>query len=119
MEGAAGSRIAEVVLVAGVTCSIDAFPTLGLRDANGAALVGGVASGQGRIDLSPDTSYTSNVRLGNWCAPDPAFPLVLEIRLGAEELAVTGSSFPEEGDLPPCNGDGGPILEGTGWAERT
>ena len=115
VEGAAGSRLTEVVLVAGVTCSVDLFPTLGLRDANGAALVGGVAGGAGRLDLSPEVSYTSSVRVANWCVTDPAFPVVLGIRLGAEELAVTGSSFPEEGDLPPCNGEGGPILEAGAW----
>lgn len=115
VEGAAGSRITEVVLVSAIACSIDSFPTLGLRDGSGAAIVGGVAGGPGTIDLSPDAAYTSNVRIGNWCAPEPAFPLALEIRLGAETLAVTGSSFPLEGDLPPCNGDGGPLLEGEAW----
>lgn len=115
VEGAAGSRITEVVVVSAVTCSIDAFATLGLRDATGAAIVGGVAGGSGRIDLSPETTYTSNIRLGNWCAPEPAFPLTLEIRLGAEELAVSGSSFSEGGDLPPCNGEGGPLLEAGAW----
>ena len=115
VEGAAGSRLTEMVLVAGVACSIDLFPTLGLRDANGAAIVGGVAGGAGRLDLSPEVSYTSSARVANWCVAEPPFPIELEVRLGAEELAVTGSSFPEEGDLPPCNGDGGPILEAGAW----
>ena len=43
------------------------------------------------------------------------FPVSLEIVLGTDELAVTGTSFPDDGDLPPCNGEGGPILEATGW----
>jgi hypothetical protein len=30
-------------------------------------------------------------------------------------MTVTGSSFDDEGDLPPCNGDGGPILEAEAW----
>ncbi len=115
MEGAAGSRITEVVLVSAVACSIDAFPALGLRDATDAALVGAPSSGPGRIDLVAGTAYTSNVRLANWCAAQPAFPLTLEIVLSGAELAVTGTSFPDEGDLPPCNGSGGPILEGTAW----
>lgn len=114
-EGAAGSRLTKVVLVAAVRCSIDAFPALGLRDANGAILVGAPASGAGRIDLSPDASYESNVRLGNWCADEPRFPLTLEIIVGGLDLTVTGGSFPEAGDLPPCSGDGGPVLEATGW----
>ncbi len=115
IEGAAGSRLTEVVLVAAVACSIDAFPTLGLRDANGDAVVGGVAGGTGRIDLSPDLAYASNIRVANWCLPDPSFPFSLEIRMGAEEVEVTGGSFPDEGNPPPCNGDGGPILEGGAW----
>jgi hypothetical protein len=116
VEGAAGSRLTTVVLVAQVACSIDAFPAFGLRDANGGALVGGTAGGPGTIDLDPNASYQSDVRLGNWCAPDPAFPLELRLKVGADEVAVTGSSFPEQGDMPPCNGDGGPILEAGAWA---
>lgn len=116
VEGAAGSQLTEVVLVAAVACSVDAFPTLGLRDASGAGVVGGVAGGAGRIDLAPNAAYASVVRIANWCAPEPAFPVTLEIRLGTEEVPVTGGSFPEEGSLPPCNGAGAPILEGGAWA---
>ncbi len=115
VEGAAGSRLTEVVLVAAVTCSIDLFPTLGLRDADGTAVVGGVAGGAGSLDLSPDASYTSNVRVANWCVNEPDFPVSLQIRVGGEELTVTGSSFPEDGDPPPCSGEGPPILEGGPW----
>jgi hypothetical protein len=115
VEGAAGSRLTEMVLVSAVACSVDAFPVLGLRDADGDALVGG-AAGSGRIDLVAGTSYTSAVRLSNWCLPEPSFPLALQLRLGADELPVTGGSFPgEDIGLPPCNGDGPPILEGTAW----
>ena len=116
VEGAAGSRLTEVILVSAIACSVDAFPALGLRDASGDALVGAASSGPGRIELGPGAAYSSNVRLANWCAPEPAFPLQLEIIIGGDELAVTGTSFPEEGDLPPCNGTGGPILEATAWA---
>ena len=116
VEGAAGSVFTEVVLVSAVTCSVDAFPVLGLRDASGGALVGGTATGGGRLDLVAGTSYTSSVRLANWCLPEPAFPLALAIRLGQEELPVTGTSFPsEDSGMPPCNGEGGPILEGGAW----
>jgi hypothetical protein len=119
VEGAAGSRITSVVLVAKVACAIDAFPAFGLRDANGAVLVGAAAGGPGRIDLDPDITYESSVRMANWCGSDPKFPLTLELEIGGEELAVTGSSFPEEGDMPPCNGGGGPVLEAGAWAVST
>lgn len=117
VEGAAGSQLTEVVLVTSVRCSIEATPTLGLRDASGAAIVGGVATGAGRLDLSPELAYASNVRFANWCNPEPDFPLELTIRLGAEELAVGGGSFPdEESGMPPCNGESvPPTLEGGAW----
>jgi hypothetical protein len=115
VEGAAGSRITTVVLVSEIACSIDTFPALGLRDAKGAVLVGAAAGGPGRIELDPDVSYESTVRFGNWCGKEPAFPITIQLEIGAEELAVTGSSFPEEGDMPPCNGGGGPVLEAGAW----
>jgi hypothetical protein len=118
VEGAAGSRLTEVVLVTSVACSIEATPTLGLRDASGTAIVGGVATGAGRLDLSPELAYASNVRFANWCNPEPEFPLELTIRLGVEELPVGGGSFPdEESGMPPCNGETvAPTLEGGAWA---
>ena len=116
VEGAAGSRLTTVVLTAAIACSVDAFPALGLRDAQGTILVGAAAAGPGRIDLVAGDAYESNVRLANWCSGPPAFPLTLEIVMAGEELAVTGSSFPEVGDLPPCSGETqGPILDATGW----
>jgi hypothetical protein len=115
VEGAAGSELTEVVLVSNSACSVDAFPALGLRDSAGGALVGGASAGPGRIDLVAGAAYTSAVRLANWCAPEPSFPLALEIVLGGGAVVVTGDSFPEDGRLPPCSGAGGPILEGTAW----
>lgn len=88
---------------------------MGLRDANGAELVGSTAGGAGRIDLDPNASYSSEVRFANWCDPDPASPVALVLRIGADEVGVTGSSFPEVGDMPPCNGAGGPRLEAGAW----
>ena len=114
-DAGAGSRFTEVVLVSNTTCSIDAFPALGLRDRNGAPLVSAPSAGSGSIDLVSGIAYTSNIRLANWCSPDPAFPLELELITAAGEIAITGGSFPDEGDLPPCNGTGGPTLEGTAW----
>lgn len=118
VEGAAGSRLTEVIIVSAVTCSIDAYPTLGIRDADGTALLGGPAIGPGGIDLVPGVAHVSQVRLSNWCAPEPAFPLELEVIIDGAELPVTGGSFPDDGDLPPCNGDGGPILEGSAWLQQ-
>jgi|GEM_PF-3218015 len=115
VEGAAGSRLTTVVLVAATACSVDLYPAMGIRDANGSDLVGSTTTGSGRIDLNPDASYSSAIRFANWCNPEPAFPLSLVIRIGADEVGVTGSSFPDQGDLPPCNGGGGPVLEAGPW----
>jgi hypothetical protein len=115
VEGGAGSRFTNVVLVTASMCSIDAFPAMGLRDAHGAELVGSASGGPGRIDLDPNVSYTSAIRFDNWCNPEPAYPVALVIRLGAAEVAVSGSSFPDEGDMPPCNGPGGPTLQAGAW----
>jgi Domain of unknown function (DUF4232) len=115
VEGAAGSRLTTVVLVAQSTCSVDLYPAMGLRDANGSELVGSTSGGAGKLDLDPEISYSSAVRLANWCNPEPAFPVALVVRLGAAEVPVTGSSFPDQGDMPPCNGSGGPVLESGPW----
>ena len=116
VEGGAGSRFTTVVLVSSVACSVDLWPAFGLKDGSGAMLVNGVAGGPGRIDLDPNLSYQSNVRLANWCANDPAFPLHFELLVGGEEEEVTGGSFPEEGDLPPCNGEAaGRVFEAQPW----
>jgi hypothetical protein len=116
VEGAAGSRFTTVVLSAAVACSVDLFPAFALRDANDTPLVGAAAAGPGRLDLDPDATYESNVRLGNWCADDPAFPLQFVLRVGGAEVEVTGGPFPEAGDLPPCNGETqGPMLEASSW----
>ena len=116
VEGAAGSRFTTVVLSPAFACSIDLFPAFGLRDANGAVLVGGAAGGSGRLDLDTDLTYETNVRLANWCADDPDFPLVFELILSGATEEVTGGSFPEEGDVPPCNGETvGRILEAGAW----
>jgi hypothetical protein len=117
VEGAAGSSFTTVVLSPGIRCSVDLFPAFGLRDANGDVLVGGTAGGPGRIDLDPALTYETTVRLANWCADDPVFPLGFELLLGGASETVTGAtSFPEDGDVPPCNGDTvGRILEAGSW----
>ena len=118
VEGAAGSQFTEVVLVSAIACSVDRYPSLGLRDADGAALVGGTPGGIGRLDLVAGAAYVSVVRLANWCRDqEPAFPLALEIRVGAEAVVVTGDPFPAEGETPPCSGEGLPTtLEGGPWS---
>jgi hypothetical protein len=115
VEGAAGSRLTTVVLVAASTCSVDLFPAMGIRGGDGTQLVGSTSTGSGRIDLHPDVSYSSAVRFANWCGLEPESSLSLVIRVGPDEVPVTGGSYPEPGDMPPCNGGGGPVLEAGQW----
>jgi len=115
VEGAAGSRLTTVVLVAASSCSVDLFPAMGIRDGGGTELVASTSAGPGRVDLDPDVSYSSEIRFANWCNPEPKYPLSLVVRVGAEQVEITGASFPEAGDMPPCNGGGGPVLEAGQW----
>ena len=120
VDGAAGSVFTEVVLEAAVTCSIDAVPGLRLRDASGAVIATEPASVlPGRVDLVGGVAYTGSVKLDNWCAPEPNFPVRLLILIDGSELFVTGSSFPDEGDVPECLADRGISLEGTAWMPST
>jgi hypothetical protein len=115
VEGAAGSRLTSVVLVAAITCSVEASPAFVIRDAAGAPVVAGIAGGPGRIDLDPDNAYETEVRTANWCTGPWRFPFRLELVVNDRPIVVTGLPFPEEADVPPCNGSGGPILEATSW----
>lgn len=115
-EADGDERIAEVVLVAAGTCSIDAWPTLRLEDADGKVLVAASAAGTGGIDLVGGVAYTSQVRLSNWCLGEPAWPVSIAVVEGTHTLQVTGDSFPDEGDLPACvHEDADPMLTGTAW----
>jgi hypothetical protein len=109
-------RVTEVILVAAGTCSIDAFPALLLQDADSNVVVAAGPAGQGGIDLVGGVAYSSEVRISNWCAEEPAYPVSIGISHGLGTLLVTGDSFPDEGDLPPCaNDDADPVLSATAW----
>jgi hypothetical protein len=109
-------RTTEVVLVAADTCSVDAYPTLQLVDSDGAVLVSAAPLGVGGLDLVGGVAYTSEVRLGNWCLPDPTYPVTIAIVLAGRGVAVTGDSFPDDMTIPPCVHEGDdPVLSGTAW----
>jgi hypothetical protein len=115
VEGTAGSRETEVVLVSAVRCALPAWPAVQLRDGLGVALVAGPSGGTGETVVQPGGSYVSAVQLSNWCGSEPAYPLTLDLLLEGETVAVSGGPFPEEGDLPPCAGGQLPILSATAW----
>jgi hypothetical protein len=115
VEGTAGSRETEVVLVTAVRCALPAWPDVQLRDGLGVALVAGSSGGSGETVVQPGGSYVSAVQLSNWCGAEPAYPLTLDLLLDGESVAVSGGPFADEGDLPPCAGGDLPILSGTAW----
>jgi hypothetical protein len=114
VEGAAGSIITEVVLEADADCTVETSPSLGLQDKTGAALITATPAGPGSIQLTAGDAYTSQIRIANWCEPEPAFPLALVLWIDDEKLIVTGGSFPD-GGMPGCLGTGGARLESTPW----
>jgi hypothetical protein len=116
VEGTAGSRDTEVVLVTAARCVLPAWPTFGLRDAAGRGLVAGAPGGSGEAVIAPGGSYASEVQFSNWCGAEQTDPLTLVLQVGGESIAVTGGPFPEEGDMPPCTATGLPMLSGTAWA---
>lgn len=114
VDGAAGSIITEVVLVADTACTIETSPSLGLQDKSGTALITATPAGPGSIELVSGDSYTTQIRIANWCSPEPAFPLALILWIDSEKLVVGGGSFPD-GGMPGCLGTGGVRLESTPW----
>ena len=114
VDGAAGSIITEIVLVSDSHCSVDTSPSLGLQDKSGAELVAATPAGSDTIELVAGGAYTAQVRIANWCGPDPAFPLALVLWIDSDKVVVTGGSFPQNG-MPGCLGTGGVRLESTPW----
>ena len=114
VEGAAGSLITQVVLESNADCTVETSPSLGLQDKSGNALVTATQAGPGTVELHAGNAYSSQVRIANWCHPEPAFPLALILWIDGEKLIVTGGSFPD-GGMPGCLGAGGVRLESTAW----
>jgi hypothetical protein len=113
-EGAAGSVITELVLESNSSCTVETAPSLGLQDKSGNALVTATPPGPGSIQLVAGGTYTTQVRIANWCQPEPAFPVSLVLWIDSEKLVVTGGSFPD-GGMPGCLGTDGVHLESTPW----
>ena len=77
------------------------------------------AAGAGAIDLVGGVAYTSEVRVSNWCV-DAAFPVEIRIAHNGHAIVVTGDSFPDDANLPPCvHQDADPTLSGTAWTPKS
>lgn len=117
VEASGDTRLTEVVLVTAAACSVDAIPGVQVRDGAGNLLAQRAAAPEvAAIVLTSGVAYAAEVQITNWCIGEQTLPLTLEIMLVDEEyVVVTGSSFPDETDLPPCVGAGEPVLNATGW----
>lgn len=118
-DGAAGSRFTTLTLsVTGPEpCSLPAIPTVELIDVNGLRVMVGAPTGAvDTIDLQPGALAASTIQFSNWCVEPTAEPLSLRLEVGDGFAPVAGGPFPNPGQLPPCNGPGGPMLTGTAWA---
>ena len=114
VEATNDTRSTEVVLVAGLTCSVDAVPTFGLVDGKGRSIETGDSGGPGALDLVLGVAYKTDVTVTGWCLADPAFPVNLRLMTATGALDVTGDPF-LDGDLPDCSGGTGPTIEASAW----
>jgi hypothetical protein len=118
IESDGDDRTTEVVIVAADTCSVDAYPALLLEASDKQLLVHAAAAGAGAIDLVGGVAYTSQVSISNWCI-DAAFPVEIRIEHEGSAIVVTGDSFPDDANLPPCvHQDAHPVLNATAWAPK-
>lgn len=114
VEATPEARSTELVLVAGITCSIDASATLRMVDASGTSLATGEPGGSGALDLVPGVAYKSEVSVRSWCEDDPAFPVNLRLVVSTGEVDVTGDAF-LDGDVPDCVDGVVLTIEATAW----
>jgi Protein of unknown function (DUF4232) len=111
-EGAAGSRIAWVVVTNGgdVPCALAGPPAAVLVDGAGAILIAsqGQVGGAESVELLPGDDAQLLVAVANWCDDPPRPPVSIGLTLpGGVQLVVP----PADGvvfEPPPCNGPGQP-----------
>ena len=108
--GAAGSRGTTVVLrvvSSTAACDLPAVVTARIADAQGATVVTGASDPVAVARVGPGTQLEVGIAWSNWCEPDPAAPLGLELRLddGGPWMPIAA---PEGAGplVPPCMGSG-------------
>jgi hypothetical protein len=107
-DGAAGSRVATVVLTnGGDPCTFPKLTQPQLLDAGGAGLIIGTP-----VTASPTLSIPSNghlttmVEVGNYCGPAPVAPVTVAFVLsdGTQIIAAPDIHAGDINGLPPCMG---------------
>lgn len=110
-EGAAGHRIATVVLVRTTAgkCSLDVLPQPWLADGSGKSLVVGHGQTSSYVLVGPDDVLHTLVQVGNYCGPTPDAPVTVAFTQSDGALVVAAPLTPDDrSGVPPCNGEQGP-----------
>jgi hypothetical protein len=88
-------------------CLIPGQGIVALVDHTGAQLVAMPPSGAIQpIRVDSGASVATDVIVGNWCRPAPAFPVVLAVALIDATTLSVGQPIANRDGLPPCNGSG-------------
>ena len=105
-EGAAGNRIAEVVLTnkGSELCIIGATAKPQLVDSKGSILINGSnPTTSSERKFQPNTTFKTLVDVANYCGPDPiGFVTVAFVDDGAGRI-VASPLTPTDATIPPCN----------------
>jgi hypothetical protein len=118
--GATGSRgtVVTVSLAAGhEACTLGKGLAAHVADANGSVLATTPDSAPGGpVSVVPGASFTIGIAWSNWCAPAPAAPVTLALKMSGW-ASFTSVAVPTGGDdpVPPCLGSAEPtVLSWTG-----
>jgi len=135
-QGAAGSRIADVTMTntSGHACLIIielsklqpiSIPGLALVDSSGTVLIGpgsrpspSPVTSTDSIRVEPGASLRTQVRVANYCGPDPKPPIDIRLTLpgaGGDVMAKPAPGVSSANAIPPCNGPNGPEIDMNGW----
>jgi hypothetical protein len=125
VEGAAGSRIATVLLrnTSGSTCTMDKVAQAQLVDAAGTVLLEGEPPTVRSVPIKvgPSDVLQTQVRTSNYCgAAPPERPLGIDIvEPGQGAFATEAAASSDLDILPPCNGASQPgSIEMQPWAHE-
>ena len=116
-EGAAGSRIATVVMSydGPATCAIPSTTNVQLIDGAGNVLIDANESEVPVLDAVLG-QLTTMVRTSNYCGSDPVAPVTIAFVSDSGGRVVATPLSPIDATVPPCNGPGQPAtIEMQSW----
>ena len=119
-EGAAGSRIADVVLVnqGPSACLLEAMARPQLVDGRGEVLIDGRApTDRATVPLEPGATVRTLVEASNLCKPAPTPPVSVAFVMTDGQRLVAAPLTPDDATVPPCNGSAAPaVIDMHPWA---